>query len=209
MDKKIDEELLDRPVDICLKLNRQTTPEGETYYRVNVQHRPTLDAQDLAKRIADKRNEMRPDTLLYAYRCLKEEIYDALREGHGVDLGFGLLTLRVQGRFDHAMDRFDPGQHAFNVAFTPAPRLLQLEKSLTAQPPSAQTADRGPEIREANSDNPARQAEGYVYGRVRAGSEWLYLSGRDLKIMGDHPDNGLSLHNDDTGETLTPRLVHI
>lgn len=48
MDKKIDEELLDRPVDIRLKLNRQTAPDGETYYRANVQHRPTLDEQDLA-----------------------------------------------------------------------------------------------------------------------------------------------------------------
>ena len=136
MDKKIDEELLDRPVDIRLKLNRQTAPDGETYYRANVQHRPTLDEQDLAGRVADKRSEMRPETLLYAYRCLKEEIYEALLNGHSVDLGFGLLTLRVQGRFEHPADRFDPARHAFNVAFTPAPRLLQLEKSLTAQPPS-------------------------------------------------------------------------
>lgn len=209
MDKKIDEELLDRPVDIRLKLNRQTAPDGETYYRANVQHRPTLDEQDLARRVADKRSEMRPETLLYAYRCLKEEIYEALLNGHSVDLGFGLLTLRVQGRFEHPADRFDPARHAFNVAFTPAPRLLQLEKSLTAQSPSTQTADRRPVILEANSDNPARPPEGYTYGRVRAGSEWVYLSGRDLKIMGDHPDNGLSFRNDGTGETIAPKLLAI
>ena len=65
MDKKIDEELLDRPVDIRLKLNRQTAPDGETYYRANVQHRPTLDEQDLAGRVADKRSEMRPETICW------------------------------------------------------------------------------------------------------------------------------------------------
>lgn len=40
MDKKVDEELLDRPVDIRLKLSRQSTPDGETYHRTNVQHHP-------------------------------------------------------------------------------------------------------------------------------------------------------------------------
>lgn len=209
MDKKIDEELLSKPIGIHLKLNRQSAPDGEVYYRANVQHRPTLDVQDLAKRVASKRSEMRPETLLYAYRCLKDEIYEALRDGHSVDLGFGLLTLRVQGRFEHASDRFDGARHAFNVAFTPAPRLLQLEKSLKAQPPSAQSADRGPLIREVNSDNPLHPSDSYIYGHVRAGSEWVYLSGRDLKIMGEHPDNGLRFCNDATGETLAPRLVAI
>ena len=197
MDKKIDEELLDRPVDIRLKLNRQTAPDGETYYRANVQHRPTLDEQDLAGRFADKRSEMRPETLLYAYRCLKEEIYEALLNGHSVDLGFGLLTLRVQGRFEHPADRFDPARHAFNVAFTPAPRLLQLEKSLTAQPPSTQTADRRPVILEANYRNPSFTSalirDAAMHGCTYIpGKRWLlYQALTGFRIFtGETPDIG-------------------
>lgn len=207
MDKQSKEKRHTKAEPIRLKLSRQTSIDGETYYRANVQHRRTVDAQDLTNRIVAKRSELRPETLLNAYSCFKEEIYEALQNGDCVDLGLGMLSLRVKGKFENLSDRFDAERHTFNVIFTPSPRMQQLEKSLKANNKQTTATDCHPAIHEVNSDDPKKQPDGYLYAHVRAGSQWVHITGKNLKIMGNHPDTGIRFMAADRQTVIEPQLL--
>lgn len=200
MDKLIAKERLKDLAPIPLNLSKHTDPNGEVYYRGNVQNRGTVDVDGLAARVAAKRSELRPETLAYAFANLKEEIYAALARGETVDVGIGTLSLRVKGRFDAAFEEFDPDRHAFNIVFSPSPRARQLEEHLRGakQPQSAQ---RHPVLDNVCSGDPKHPDATYRYRTVQRGSRFIHLYGRNMAIKGDHPDVGLCFRSE-SGEVV-------
>ncbi len=200
MDKPIAKERLKDLVPIPLNLSKHTDPQGEVYYRGNVQSRGTAEVDDLAARVAAKRSELRPETLAYAFANLKEEIYTALARGEAVDIGIGTLSLRMKGRFDTAFEEFDPDRHTFNIVFTPSLRARQLEEQLRGakQPQSAQ---RQPALDNVCSADPTKADDAYRYRTVQPGSRFIHLYGRNIAIKGDHPDVGLCFRSE-SGEVV-------
>lgn len=197
MDKISKEKKYSTPESIRLKLNEQPSIDGSTYYRANVQHRRTVDIGGLADRIVANRTEYQRSTLISIFQFFKEEIYDALQNGDCVDLGFGMLSLRVQGKFENLVDSFDPRRHAFHVVFTPSARMQQVEQSLKVNNQATELVARYPQIHEVNSDHPIRRPAHYVHKQVRAGSHVLYITGKNISIMGDHPDTGIRFRSAD------------
>ena len=100
---------------IPLSLSQQIDFDGSVYYRASIHDKKTVDIHDLAERIVRARSQIRLETYIETFTSLKREIYNALIQGEKVDIGIGILSLSVKGRFDDESDNFDPARHAFHI----------------------------------------------------------------------------------------------
>ena len=179
---------------IPLSLSQQTDFDGSVYYRASIHDKKTVDIRDLAERIVRARSQIRLETYIETFTSLKREIYNALIQGEKVDIGIGILSLSVKGRFDDESDNFDPARHAFHITFTPSPfaRLMeqQLEgTNLMNQPP------RQPYISNVCATFYSTDV-GYQRDTVWTDSPQIHLFGKHIRIMGDHPDVGIRFYSE-------------
>lgn len=89
MDKELPKSELPKPLGkMHIRVSKSHLPDNESY-KGSVVWQRTLDIEDIARRVVEKRSEYRPETLVNTFNLLKREIYDAIEEGFNVDFGFG------------------------------------------------------------------------------------------------------------------------
>lgn len=192
MDKKIPEKALEGLAPVPLHISLQTTPAGETYYKATVRHRNTIGIDKIINRIVAKRTELRASTLQNAYQMVCDEIYCALEEGFNVDFGLGRTDLSVGGTFVNAGDDFDPDRHAFSFHLRPSPRLMQLAEHLKGD--NFNGPQRAPQPATIRPAIPEQWPVDKKLGKALPyGCPSFEVEGEQLKIMGEHPDTGLTL----------------
>ena len=201
MDKKIPEKALEGLAPVPIHISQQTTPAGETYYKATVRHRDTIGIEKIINRIVAKRTELRASTLLNAYQMVCDEIYSALEDGFNVDFGLGRTDLSVGGTFVNTGDDFDPDRHTFSFHLRPSPRLMQLAEHLKGDNFNGpQRAPRPATIRPAMPEQwPVDKKLGKA---LPYGCPSFEVEGDQLKVMGDHPDTGLTLRRLDDNSVL-------
>ena len=117
MDKELPKSELPKPLGkMHIRVSKSHLPGNESY-KGSVVWQRTLDIEDIARRVVEKRSEYRPETLVTTFNLLKREIYDAIEEGFNVDFGFGRTEITLNGSFESLYEKFDPERH------TLAPRL--------------------------------------------------------------------------------------
>ncbi|WP_165157032.1 DNA-binding domain-containing protein [Parabacteroides sp. ZJ-118] len=204
MDKELPKSELPRPLrKLSIRVNESHLP-GNKSCKGSVVWQRTLDIDDIARRVVEKRCEYRPETLVTTFNLLKREIYDAIEEGYNVDFGFGRTELTVNGPFESLYEKFDPRRHTLAPRLRPSPRLRQRVANLRAENETFQL-DRGAQPHPAyvslrivprtpDSDEP--------YNQLPPGEHHsISLYGERLKLAGDDPRVGLYLRRPDGSES--------
>ncbi len=192
MDKKIADKLLEGLAPVPLHISQQQSPAGETYYKATVRYRDTIDIKKIINRIVSKRTELRASTLLNAYQMVCDEIYSALEEGFNVDFGLGRTDLSVNGTFVNTGDDFDPDRHTFAFHLRPSPRLMQIAEHLKGD--NYNGPQRAPRPTSIHPAIPEQWPVDKKLGKaIPYGCPSFEVEGTQLKVMGDHPDTGLTL----------------
>ena len=100
MDKELPKSELPKPLGkMHIRVSKSHLPGNESY-KGSVVWQRTLDIEDIARRVVEKRSEYRPETLVTTFNLLKREIYDAIEEGFNVDFGFGRTEITLNGSFE-------------------------------------------------------------------------------------------------------------
>ncbi len=204
MDKELPESDLPKPLrKLPVRVSKSYLP-GNTGYKGSVAWQRTLSIEDIARRVVDKRCEYRKETLVTTFNLLKREIYAAIEEGYNVDFGFGRTELTLNGPFESLYEKFDPARHTLAPRLRPAPQLRQRVANLRAvnetylldsnsMPRPAYVSLRI-QPRTPDSDEP--------YNQIPAGEHRIIsIYGERLKLVGDHPDVGITLSFPESGET--------
>lgn len=202
MDPKLPKEQLPQtPAKTLIRISSGQLPGQPVFYRGSIPMRPTLGLERLAERVVEKRTEYRPSTLLNAFQMMKEEMYSAIEDGFNVDFGLGRTELSVHGRFLSEYEPFDPKRHNLQIHLRPSPRLIQLAGLIPAE--TSRFYRNQPIVNEASTDNQPRGKQKHparAFNTAEAGSPILFFYGSRLKLMGDHPDVGITLRRCDTDE---------
>ena len=140
-----------------------------------------------------------------------EEIYGAIEDGFNVDFGLGRTELTVGGRFKTEFEKFDRERHAIRINLRPSPRLNQLADWFPAE--VIQFFPNAPLPNEVSIHNDRYlNQEGREFCVIPAGYTLpLFIHGKRLKVMGDHPDVGIVIRQEE-GEKkyfIEPRMVFI
>lgn len=215
MDKELHEsELGNTPPLAFVRLTKSQLNGSKSFFRGTIPLRRTLSVEDLADRMVEHRSSFSRETLIAVYRGMTDEIYDAIENGHNVDIGLCRTEMTVGGRFDNEFDKFDPARHSLQVRFRPSPRLGQLCRHIPVQVQHNWVGS-GPGVNEISIRNtPYRKddAAGLPFNTLPAGYDLpLFLHGLRLKLMGDSPEVGLTLRCLDSGEEcfIAPERVFI
>lgn len=203
MDKELPKSELPKPLrKLSFRVSKSHLP-GNASYKGSVVWQRTLDIDNIAARVVDKRSEYRKETLVNTFNLLKEEIYEALEEGYNVDFGFGRTELTMNGPFETPYEKFDPDRHTLAARLRPAPRLKQRVANLKAvnetyqvdynSMPRPTYVSLRIQPRTPDSDEP--------YNQLPAGEHpFISIYGDRLKLAGDSPEVGLTLRCAETGE---------
>lgn len=206
MDKELPKSELPKPLGkMHIRVSKSHLPGNESY-KGSVVWQRTLDIEDIARRVVEKRSEYRPETLVNTFNLLKREIYDAIEEGFNVDFGFGRTEITLNGSFESLYEKFDPERHTLAPRLRPSPELKQRVANLRAvnetyqldynsQPRPAYVSLRI-QPRTPDSDEPYNQLPPGEYHNIS-------IYGERLKLAGDHPEVGLTLRSTETGETYS------
>lgn len=215
MDKEIPKsELRVKPGKALIRLTKTQLPGSEPFYRGTLPFRHTLTIEDIADRAREHRCPYSRETLIAVYGTIKDEIYDAIEQGFNVDFGLARTEMVVRGRFTSESDKFDKKRHSLQARFRPSPRLNQLTGIIPAETQTGFFAN-GPGINEISVSNQPYSSQpdpALPLNTLPAGYTLpLFLHGRRLKLMGDHPSVGITVRCLDTGQEcfISPRMVFI
>ena len=134
MDKELPKSELPKPLGkMHIRVSKSHLPGNESY-KGSVVWQRTLDIEDIARRVVEKRSEYRPETLVTTFNLLKREIYDAIEEGFNVDFGFGRTEITLNGSFESLYEKFDPERHTLAPRLRPSPELKPINWTTTPSP---------------------------------------------------------------------------
>lgn len=213
MDKELPESALGpKPARTYIHIDKSNLP-GSNAYKGNVRYRRTIDIEDIAQRIIDKRSEYRKETFVTTFNIIKEEIYNAIEDGFNVDFGFGRMELTVNGAFISPNEEADRKRHKLVPKLRPSPRLRQ---SAARIPLETEVWDRpvnAPRPSCVSLEMDADQARNIeLFNRIPAGEPpFLNIYGDRLVLLGDRPGVGIRLRCLEDGEEyfFPPRQVVI
>lgn len=215
MDKELPKSDLDvKPGKVFIRLTKSQLPGSEPFYRGTLPFRRTLTIEDIADRAREHRTTYSRETLIAVYDTMKEEIYRAIKDGFNVDFGLARTELVARGRFTSESDKFDKKRHSLQARFRASPRLNQLADSIPAATETGFFAN-APGINEISISNQPHSSQSdptLPFNSLPSGYTLpLFLHGRRLKLMGDHPSVGITLRALDTGQEyfIPPRMVFI
>lgn len=215
MDKELPKSDLGiKPKKVLIRLTQSQLPGSGSFYRGTLPFRHTLTIDDIADRVRDRRTTYSRETLIAVFDTMKEEIYNAIRDGFNVDFGLARTEMVVRGSFQSEFDKFDKKRHSLQTRFRASPRLNQLVDYIPISTETGFFAN-APGINEISiSNQPHTRLEEppCPFNTLPAGYTLpLFLHGRRLKVMGDHPSVGITLRCLDTGEKgfVPPREVFI
>ena len=120
----------------------------------------------------------------------------ALSRGKKLDFGPFSLALTITGAFDGANDEFQPGRNSIGVIATASKRL---KKALSNLEPVNATPAPSPKAKRLIDDKNNQE------GVLSPGAQ-VFISGTDLGVSPDAPDEGVWLC-DDAGERLSKAVV--
>lgn len=212
MDKELPKsQMTVRPGKLLVKLSKSQLPGQEPFYRGTLPFRQTLELDDIANRAVENRSSYSHGTLIACFTTMINEIYGAIEDGFNVDFGLARTELVVTGRFKTPLEKFDRERHAIRANLRPSPRLNQLADWFPVEVSSFNPNAPLPNEVSIHNDHYQRQ-EGREFCVIPAGySLPLFIHGRRLKLMGNHPDVGLVIRQEE-GEKryfITPDFVFI
>ena len=212
MDKELPKSKMTvKPGKLFVKLSKSQLPGQEPFFRGTLPNHPSLTLDDIAERAVRNRSSYSHGTLIASFNTMLEEIYGAIEDGFNVDFGLGRTELTVGGRFKTEFEKFDRERHAIRINLRPSPRLNQLADWFPAE--VIQFFPNAPLPNEVSIHNDRYlNQEGREFCVIPAGYTLpLFIHGKRLKVMGDHPDVGIVIRQEE-GEIkyfIEPRMVFI
>lgn len=212
MDKELPKsQLTVKPGKLLVNLTQSQLPGQEPFYKGTLPHHQTLTLEDIAERAVEHRSSYSRGTLIASFRTMIEEIYGAIEDGNNVDFGLARTEMTVTGRFNTPYDKFDRERHAIRINLRPSPRLNQLADWFPVE--TAQFYPNAPLPNEVSIYN-ERHNDGmaYEFCCIPAGYTLpLFIHGRRLKVMGDHPDVGIVIRQKEGDKRyfIEPHMVFI
>lgn len=159
-------------------------------YTAKPQITGTVRNADLADRIVMKRTEFRPETIITILKMADDEKIGAISEGKSVIDGVGQYLLNMNGCFEGEKPVFDPKIHKVGITFTPGKKLLDSVGDITF---NLQTATVGSVINSITD-----KTTGSISQKLTPGGPAI-ITGSNIMIKGDSPDNGFFFTKDETG----------
>ena len=213
MDKELDESkkpsLLRKQL---VKLSKSQLPGQPPFFRGTIPFRTTLSIEELADRAIEHHCAYSHGILIACFSTMIEEVYDALADGFNVDFGLWRTDMTVLGRFNTEYDKFDRKRHALRINLLPSPRLNQLAGCFPVEV-SRFNANVPLPNEVSIHNNTYRGQEDREFCVIPAGYALpLFIHGRRLKIMGDHPEVGIVFRQEEGGDKryfIEPQMVFI
>ena len=201
MDKELPKSRMTvKPGKLLVNLTKSQLPGQAPFYKGTLPLHHTLDINDIAERAVEHHSSYSHGTLVASFRTMMEEIYGAIEDGFNVDFGLGRTELTVNGRFKTEYEKFDRKRHAIRIKLRPSPRLNQLADWFPVEvTPYHRNAPAPTEV--SNHNDPFRRQEGREFCVIPAGYTLpLFIHGLRIKVMGDHPEVGLVLRQEEGGD---------
>ena len=150
----------------------------------------SLNEDDLIRLAVSRRTDLNPSTLRASLDILKEVAVEEIANGASVYFGLGYFSLLVNGVFvgDHA--KWDPAQHSLHVKATASADLRNTVKGIHVN--VLGMAQSGLVINTVTD-----VASGEENTRLTPGGG-VNLAGTRIRIVGDSPDNGITLTEQNT-----------
>lgn len=183
-------------------LQPSNLPGKETRYYAYVHGREKLNIGQIFDRIMARGSELRRETFEATFSITMNEIIRAAEQGFDVDFGLGELRMLVNGAFDGPNDDFDPKRHTIEPHLLPGYELYDLASELKAQNEGLFKSQYHPwiEFVTAKEGKPTSD-EWQLKNNIPAGHvDHLTVYGKYLRIQGDNPENGITLHYKETHE---------
>jgi hypothetical protein len=169
-----------------------TKREDDRFGRVVITRSLTED--DLIKKAVSRRTDLNATTLTASLGILSEIALEEVINGVSVRFGLGYYSLKANGVFIGDNARWDPSQHNLEVNMTPTARFRNAVKAISV-------TIRGMAASGLAVNLVMDMSSGLENSRLTPGGG-INITGKHIKIEGDHPKVGFSLINQDTNEIM-------
>ncbi|MGV8094749.1 MAG: DNA-binding domain-containing protein [Mangrovibacterium sp.] len=154
----------------------------------------SLTEDDLINKAVPRRTDLNATTLKASLDILSEIAMEEVINGASVRFGLGYYSLKANGVFIGDSARWDPSLHNFEINMTPTARFRKAIKAISVT--IRGMAASGPAVNSVTD-----VSSGLENSRLTPGGG-INITGKRIKIEGDHPEVGLSLINQDTNEIM-------
>lgn len=204
MDKELPESAFQTDLNKAFIRVSGVTLRGEKMLKGSIMNKTTINVEDLADRLMRSGCSYRRETLIGVYRTMVSEIYTAVGQGFNVDFDLGRTEIAVNGAFATKYAPFDPEHHHIVCRLRPSPRLRQVAGHIPGENTSASGQCKNiPRIDEVSLDREPynKGVSTAPFNVLPAGkAPYLFIYGDRLRLMGDLPGVGITLHCAATGE---------
>lgn len=153
----------------------------------------TLGINDICESFCSKSGSgVNPNAMEYHVQLFLAEMAELLNDGYAVNTGYFSASASIQGSFDSKNGEFDANKHKINFKFTQGSILRKQASKSKAEILHIASANYGIEKiidTHSGSENNVLTPNGN-----------LRIKGRKIKLMGEHPDVGLSFIDQASGE---------
>ena len=202
MDQELPKDKLIEGKTVLIQVQKSYLP-GVDAYKAHVFHRQVIGFDQLVNLAHQRNGSLDVATLRGAFRTLKEAFYDAVQNGFDVDLEFCRSMLTPLGAFNNPLDDFDPERHSLEARLIPSPRLQQCAASCSVENTGKGQSTVDPVIAQVSLAFKAKIAAAErPFNQIPAGRpNQLSIHGKNLKLMGSHPEVGITIRCLATGES--------
>ena len=153
----------------------------------------TLGIKDICKSLSDKPLAgVDPNAVEYHVRLFLEEMGELLTEGYAINTGYFGATASVKGSFANKNDHFDAKRHAVTFKFTQG--VVMRKKAAETQAEILQIASANYGIQQVLDHHTGSE------NNLLTPSNALKIKGKNVKLIGSHPDVGVYFINETTNE---------
>lgn len=168
---------------------------GKTVFRANVKTKGTIDADELAARLA-KKTKQDKSLAKYFLQAIDEELAEQILAGNRVNIGQLMTGFAIRGSFNSEDEKFDPGRHTLVATVR---TLDPLHSALSDVTPDNIIVSLTCAIKSL-MDTVTKETN------VITGTNEQHIQGVNIGINPDNADEGVWLQ-DDEGENVATATV--
>ena len=162
-------------------------------YKAQTITNQTLGIKDICKSLSEKPLAgVDPNAVEYHVKLFLEEMAELLAEGFAINTGYFGASASVKGSFKHINDHFDIQRHAVAFKFTQG--VVMRKKAAITQAEILPVVSAGHGIQQVLDHHTGSE------NNLLTPSNALKIKGKNMKLIGSHPDVGVYFINETSGE---------
>lgn len=172
---------------VLIELHNWTLGKNPNEYIGKVVPQKSLNVEDLINLVVSRGSNYHPSTYEACFEAIKKMAIEQISNGASIDFGLGHINLKAKGVFAGEQAKWEYDKHSLSIQFKPSKKLKNAVNNCRVKV-------RGKVAPSIGINTITDLLSGSVNKYLSRGGG-VILDGKNIKIVGDEEDVGISLVN--------------